>query len=188
MAAKKGGKIKKGGIRFELSYGGLLSLSVVSFCIFLWMFLLGIWAGQAVLHDRVFAKDGNAGNKAAKLWSATRSKADRALAELPRWPSLDGSGTLDREAEPEFGELSFFGLQVGTFEDRKKAVAAVGAWRARGEDAFLAEPAGKETKYRVFTGRYDTLERANQQAESFEQKHELRGYITLLQESEVVDP
>lgn len=28
---------------------GLIGIGVVCFCIFLWMFLLGIWAGQTVL-------------------------------------------------------------------------------------------------------------------------------------------
>jgi len=47
VARKKGKKKKK--IKFELSPGGLLGVGAVLFCIFLWMFLLGIWVGQAVL-------------------------------------------------------------------------------------------------------------------------------------------
>ena len=47
MAAANG---KKGyTIRFELSLAGLLGVVVVCFCIFLWMFLLGLWAGQTGL-------------------------------------------------------------------------------------------------------------------------------------------
>ena len=43
-------KRKKGfSIKFDLSVTGLLGVGVVCFCIFLWMFLLGIWAGQTVL-------------------------------------------------------------------------------------------------------------------------------------------
>ncbi|OGQ95695.1 MAG: hypothetical protein A2521_17020 [Deltaproteobacteria bacterium RIFOXYD12_FULL_57_12] len=40
---------KKVFVRFELSFWGLLGVAVVCFCIFLWMFLLGIWAGQTIL-------------------------------------------------------------------------------------------------------------------------------------------
>jgi hypothetical protein len=47
MARKKGGKKKK--IKFELTPSGLFGIGVVLFCILLWMFLLGIWAGQTVL-------------------------------------------------------------------------------------------------------------------------------------------
>ncbi|BCO08430.1 hypothetical protein GF1_08060 [Desulfolithobacter dissulfuricans] len=35
--------------RFQLSLSGLLGIGVVCFCLFLWMFLLGIWAGQTIL-------------------------------------------------------------------------------------------------------------------------------------------
>jgi hypothetical protein len=47
MARKKSRKKKK--IKFELTPGGLLGVGAVLFCILLWMFLLGIWAGQSVL-------------------------------------------------------------------------------------------------------------------------------------------
>ncbi|NTV15154.1 MAG: SPOR domain-containing protein [Desulfobulbaceae bacterium] len=36
-------------IRFELSLAGLFGVGVVCFCIFLWMFLFGVWAGQTGL-------------------------------------------------------------------------------------------------------------------------------------------
>jgi hypothetical protein len=45
----KGKRKKKKKIKFELSWGGLLGIGAVLFCIFLWMFLLGIWTGQTVL-------------------------------------------------------------------------------------------------------------------------------------------
>ena len=35
--------------RFELGWSGMFGLVVVCFCLFLWMFLLGIWAGQTIL-------------------------------------------------------------------------------------------------------------------------------------------
>jgi hypothetical protein len=36
-------------LRFQLSYVGLAGAAVVCCCLFLWMFLLGIWAGQTIL-------------------------------------------------------------------------------------------------------------------------------------------
>jgi len=47
MARSKAKRKKK--IKFELTLGGLLGVGAVLFCVFLWMFLLGIWTGQTVL-------------------------------------------------------------------------------------------------------------------------------------------
>lgn len=38
--------------RIELGWRGMFGLLVVCFCLFLWMFLLGIWAGQTILLPR----------------------------------------------------------------------------------------------------------------------------------------
>jgi len=40
---------KKKKIKFELTRSGLLGIGAVMFCVFLWMFLLGVWAGQTIL-------------------------------------------------------------------------------------------------------------------------------------------
>ncbi len=47
MALQK--KRAKPKIRFELSRSGIGSIAIVCFCVFLWMFLLGVWAGQSLL-------------------------------------------------------------------------------------------------------------------------------------------
>ena len=54
MAARKkktAGSTRKKQKRFnfQLGFTGLAGITVVSFCLFLWMFLLGIWAGQTIL-------------------------------------------------------------------------------------------------------------------------------------------
>jgi len=38
--------------RIELSWRGMLSLILVCFCLFFWMFVLGIWAGQTILFPK----------------------------------------------------------------------------------------------------------------------------------------
>jgi hypothetical protein len=40
---------KKKKIKFELSPRGMVGVGTVLFCLFLWMFLLGIWVGQSIL-------------------------------------------------------------------------------------------------------------------------------------------
>jgi len=47
MAGSKRKKKKK--IKFELTVGGLLGVGALLFCVFLWMFLLGIWISQTLL-------------------------------------------------------------------------------------------------------------------------------------------
>jgi hypothetical protein len=47
VAKRKTPKKKK--IKFELTLSGLFGIGAVLFCVFLWMFLLGVWAGQTVL-------------------------------------------------------------------------------------------------------------------------------------------
>jgi hypothetical protein len=46
MAQRKQRPVK---IKFELSRGGITGIGIVCFCIFLWMFLFGVWAGQSIL-------------------------------------------------------------------------------------------------------------------------------------------
>jgi hypothetical protein len=40
---------RKTRIKFELSRSGIGSIAIVCFCIFLWMFIFGVWAGQSLL-------------------------------------------------------------------------------------------------------------------------------------------
>ena len=47
MAGTPRKKVKK--IRFELTPSAIAGVGVVCFCIFLWMFLLGVWAGDSLL-------------------------------------------------------------------------------------------------------------------------------------------
>ena len=47
MAARRKPAPKK--IKFEVTRSGIAGIGVVCFCIFLWMFLLGVWAGQSLL-------------------------------------------------------------------------------------------------------------------------------------------
>ncbi|VAW40336.1 hypothetical protein MNBD_DELTA04-426 [hydrothermal vent metagenome] len=49
MAGKKQSRRGKKTFRFQLSLAGVAGIGVVCFCLFLWMFLLGIWAGQTIL-------------------------------------------------------------------------------------------------------------------------------------------
>ncbi|MEJ2136212.1 MAG: hypothetical protein P8X86_13345 [Desulfofustis sp.] len=47
MATRK--KRQQAKIKFELTRTGIGSIAIVCFCIFLWMFIFGVWAGQSLL-------------------------------------------------------------------------------------------------------------------------------------------
>jgi hypothetical protein len=47
MAGTPRKKVKK--VKFELTRSAIAGVGVVCFCIFLWMFLLGFWAGESLL-------------------------------------------------------------------------------------------------------------------------------------------
>ena len=46
MAVRKRRPVK---VKFELTRSSIGGIAIVCFCIFLWMFLLGVWAGQSLL-------------------------------------------------------------------------------------------------------------------------------------------
>jgi hypothetical protein len=47
MATRRTPRRKK--IKFEVTGSGIAGIGVVVFCLFLWMFLLGVWTGQSLL-------------------------------------------------------------------------------------------------------------------------------------------
>ncbi len=47
MAARRKPQAKK--LKFELAKSAIVGIGVIAFCLFLWMFLLGVWAGQSLL-------------------------------------------------------------------------------------------------------------------------------------------
>jgi len=52
MAPRKRKKpVKK--VKFQLTRSGIAGIAIVCFCVFLWMFILGVWAGQFLLYPPV---------------------------------------------------------------------------------------------------------------------------------------
>jgi len=51
MAVKKKRK-KVTKIKFELTRSGIAGIAIVCFCLFIWMFLLGVWSAQSVLQSK----------------------------------------------------------------------------------------------------------------------------------------
>ena len=47
MVVKRRTTAKK--LKFELTRSAIAGIGVIAFCLFLWMFLLGVWTGQSLL-------------------------------------------------------------------------------------------------------------------------------------------
>lgn len=68
MATRRKPKVKK--LKFELTKSGVGGIGVIVFCLFLWMFLLGVWAGQTLLSP--FDSFGSGGVKQGQAVSDTQ--------------------------------------------------------------------------------------------------------------------
>lgn len=80
----------------QLGLSGIAGIGVVVFCLFLWMFLLGIWAGQTILYPPPTSNPPAAA-------SASGSRADRSAEirstapELRPLPDIEGVLLLPSE-------------------------------------------------------------------------------------------
>ncbi|RJX25908.1 MAG: SPOR domain-containing protein [Desulfurivibrio sp.] len=177
--------------RIELGIGGMLGVGLVCFCIFLWMFLLGVWSGQTVLLPSKPGKGPDMLTKmAAELWQQGRATV-REQGVTPPPPPVEplaeaglGKETNGTGAEAR-SEPSFFSLQVGSFRDKKKAQRDVLGWQAKGQDAFFLPPEEGADAFRVFVGRFEKLAAANEVAARLESEEDVRAYVTLLPAAKV---
>jgi hypothetical protein len=169
-------------IRFELSVTGLLGLGMVAFCIFLWMFLLGIWAGQTVLLPESNRPGLSLG--LSELWH-------KGGAEPAAPPPAEFIVPFDIDAGNSFlvadhAEPSFFSLQVAAYSEAARARRAVAEWRHRGLDAFFLLPVeGSDGLYRVCVGKFESLTEANHEAGRLEETEDIRAFITLVPAAKV---
>lgn len=175
MVARKGKKKKR--ISFEMGLGGLLGLTVVCLCALLWMFFLGVWAGQTILLPTV-------GDEGATGWPEAMTTPGKTEAQVEAATVLTSQGKKQpATAQAQAGDPgpSFFSLQVESLTDSGEAEKAVLNWQARGHPAFLLAPSGEhEPFWRVFVGRFASLAEANSQAAALEKKENVKVYITLL--------
>lgn len=63
--------------QFQLGWSGLLGVTVVTFCLFLWMFMLGVWAGQTILLPPAGA------GRTTAIVSQLKAKPHQQIATLP---------------------------------------------------------------------------------------------------------
>jgi cell division septation protein DedD len=180
-------------IRFELGLLGMFSLTLVVGCIFFWMFIFGIWAGQTILQPPT----GEDKSPLAKLAGALQpGKTALAPSVSPEQgedlaPEAEASlGSLpDSETEWAEAEPSFFALQVSAVRDQERAQQEVAQWRGRGYDAFSVSPEEMDDPFiRIYVGKFDKLAEANQLIARLEKEEKVKAYIALLPASRLQAP
>lgn len=161
---------KKKSIHIEMSILGLLGLGLVIFIVLLWMFLLGIWAGQTILLPEggatVSAADASGLPPEGEL--SRKSAAPPAPAmqaappikppiEAPIEPQIDTESPLgttttptpdeggsaqpaEPETEPSPSSPPVFSLQVAAFSEAERADKEAAVWQQRGAEAFTLQP------------------------------------------------
>ncbi|MFA7383980.1 MAG: SPOR domain-containing protein [Desulfurivibrionaceae bacterium] len=181
-ASKKGRFV----IRFELGLLGMLSLTLVTGCIFLWMFIIGIWAGQTILKPAPGEEKTSLAEIAGVLHPETAVIEPHASSE-PKKDSPEQAPAS--ESEWAAAEPSFFALQVSAVPDQDRAQQELAHWRERGYEAFLLPPEDKDDPFlRIYVGKFDKLAEANQLIVKLEKEEKVKAYIALLPASRLPAP
>lgn len=81
MAAGRKSQAKK--LKFELTWSAVAGIAVIVFCLFLWMFLLGVWAGQSLLSP-VYDKKGAAVADKSQGHKPSVTKAEQKTLPTPQ--------------------------------------------------------------------------------------------------------
>lgn len=196
---------KKGfSIKFDLSIGGLLGVGVVCFCVFLWMFLLGVWAGQTGLISGVSFPSQAVTPEPGK-GEATRRKAPPAPVLTPpvesppaplAAPEVAAAPeaavlAVEPQAAPEqalapsqprakVSEAPFYAIQVGAFRDRKNVEDELRLWRARGYEAFSRPPGENERLTKVYVGHYPDAATARKKEAALAKKRKISPLIVMI--------
>ena len=162
-----------------------MGLATVCLCVFLWLFLLGVWAGQTVLLPSAGSDSGKILQSfASDIWQRGRQAVEKKQPERAENPvsitSTAPKKALPLLAEDEDEEPSFFTLQVATFDEEGDAEEEVLSWQAKEHDAFFLPPMEGADHFRVFIGRFATLSEANDLVNDLEKGENLQAFITLL--------
>jgi len=176
---------KKFSIKFELTVKGLLGVGVVCFCIFLWMFLLGIWAGQTVLTSGSYKVTKQISPRRvdtpppAPVASAKEIEKAVPAPRMAKEPKKAAGKTNQGPDETE--DPSYFAVQVAAFKAGDLAVRDVKKWHDKGYASFLRPPEGADDPFtRVYLGRFEDMTAARAFAAEVEKKEKLKPFVALI--------
>jgi len=180
-------------VRFELGLLGMISLTLVTGCIFFWMFIIGIWAGQTILQPTPGEEKSPLAKLAGALHPGTTAVDTVASSEQKKNMAPESGAPTTSAPAPETewaeAEPSFFAIQVSAVKDQDRAQQDVAQWRGRGYEAFSVPPEDKDDPFtRVYVGKFDKLADANQLIAKLEKEEKVKAYIALLPASRLQTP
>ncbi|MFA7346478.1 MAG: SPOR domain-containing protein [Desulfurivibrionaceae bacterium] len=184
-------------VRFELGLLGMFSLTLVTGCIFFWMFIIGIWAGQTILQPAPGEETTTLAKIAGVLKQADPAPAEPVAPSEPKKNAApEAAGTQPESSAPPAAETewaeaeaSVFALQVSAVKDQERAQQEVAQWRGRGYEAFSVPPEDADDPFvRVYVGKFDKLADANQLLAKLEKEEKVKAYIALLPASRLQAP
>lgn len=174
-------------VRFELGLLGMFSLTLVTGCIFFWMFIIGIWAGQTILQPTVEEGKSSSPTVAEALQPEAAIVGSGGLFEEKK--NMASEPVVASETEWAASEPSFFALQVAAVSEQDRAQQEVAQWRGRGYDAFSLPPEDKNDPFiRVYVGRFDKQAEANQLVAKLEKEEKFKTHVVLLPVARLKNP
>ncbi len=165
--------------RIELGFLGLTFVFLLLVCLFLWMFILGVWFGQRMM--------GKGPSPVAEKALKEKVPEELPAEEVSPPPGLLSSGKPLQEKSsppplpekapeagaplpappkkpPESKAAPYYTLQVASFRDQGEAERYARLFRERGYTARVVrvELPGKGTWYRVYVGRFGSKAEAEE--------------------------
>lgn len=189
--------------QFEVTRGGLITISIATLAGLLWMFVLGIWVGRGLYEGTkreemsaswpaVSQSDKEIGSQEAVPPSPLKSPAEQPMAndnpvqDREAIPGADEAGQLRTGDEnQEAGKDSsssrvFFTVQVASLREGNKAGELKTVWEKKGYEVFVVKSEMPQAGvwYRVQIGRFDTVGAAQAAANRISGKEKTKLYLT----------
>jgi len=184
-------------IQFQVSWGGLIALTVSTVCVFLWVFILGFWVGQKLvgrsldesLPTQVVARAVPEAKEATpsipeKIGASEALKpviqTTRKESVKKKVRSADDVKRPGHQIKKAKKKSTYFVLQIASYRERERANKEGRRWRDKGYRAKVRRAdlgPEKGIWYRVHLGEYRSVEEAKSEAKKLAQKHDLRSYV-----------
>ena len=202
--AKKTRKKKAATFRIELGWPGIAGIGVVIFCLFLWMFLIGIWAGQTILLPP--GKQKSTSSTVATITDKAKVRVQKEQVQhQPEPPQPPRERAVDiirpRAVKKRMGQRvgsaqkgqnqallpkpgkekvkHYFTIQVGAYRDGALARRTAADLKKKYGKVFLI-PAleGNDALLRVCVGKFETQEEAVAQARKISLPQGKKPFVT----------
>ncbi len=187
--------------RFQLSWPGIAGVAVVCFCLFLWMFLIGIWAGQTILlppgNKKVTVVEDESKirvekkrqevRRAQKISTAPQIKQDRVKATVQKKTNESKekkqpertTAPVRKIKQEKREKKQYYTLQIGAYRDVSLARKEAAYWRNKKAKVYLM-PAlkGKDALVRVCIGKFERQADAGAYVKKLVMPDKTKPYIT----------